>query len=45
MNEVKSQLDCRSDQILAEKNKKRASVANEVAKRKTVEQVVDELYD
>ena len=42
---MKSQLDCRSDQILLEKNKRRASVANEVANRKTVEQTVDELYD
>ena len=42
---MKSQLDCKTDQILEEKNKRHASVANKVAKYKVVKQTVGELYD
>lgn len=41
---MKSQLDSKSDKILEEKNKRRAGIADEIAKRKAVEQTVDELY-
>ena len=44
VNEMKSQLDSKSDKILEEKNKRRAGIADEIAKRKAVEQTVDELY-
>ena len=42
---MKSQLDSKSDKILDEKSKRRDGIANEIAKRKAVEQTVDDLYD
>ena len=33
------------DQVVEEKKRRRKGIANEIAKRKVVEQTVDELYD
>lgn len=42
---LKQRLDSKADEVLAEKKKRRQGIADEIAKRKVVEQTVDDLYE